>query len=462
MSNIIWNVTSKIFFKFLLLTFPLLLQAKVYIDIGSAKAKKSVLAISPFVLKGEVVNESAVQTGKKLYSQLNRNLKFSGYFKILPFEAFIENPAKTDPLPYPQSVNGFRWENWKLSGADFLLFSNYQIAGNQIRLDVSLYDINLKKLYFKKVYLFPLAKSKRLIDQFSNDIVRKLSGRNGIFQTKIVSVRSTKGSKKELFVMDWNGANKRRLTYHKSVIVSPLWSPKGDYIAYTAFLFNKRLNSRVATLLLLHLESNTAQILLQRASGSLGADFFPNGREMLVTLPHGSGFMNIFRFSLGTKKLKALTHGPLGTINVEPRIHPKTKRIAFSSDRTGKPMIYTMSKKGGNMIQLTYAGHYNTSPDWSPIRRELVFSGQSNGRFDIFLIKEWGRGLKRLTTLRKKTGGWANFESPSFSPDGRFLVFTSDLTGNDQLYIMNLDDLLIERITFDSFNYQSPRWSPYL
>ena len=147
---------------------------------------------------------------------------------------------------------------------------------------------------------------------------------------------------------------------------------------------------------------------------------------------------------------------------MEPRIHPKTRRIAFSSDRTGKPMIYTMNRKGKNITQLTYAGHYNTSPDWSPAKRELVFSGRSGGRFDIFLISEWGRVLKRLTTLKKKNRTWANFEAPSFSPDGRFLVFTSDLTGNDQLYIMNLDDLSIERITFDSFNYKSPRWSPYL
>ena len=289
-------------FKLLLLIFPFLLQAKVYIDIGSAKAKKSVLAVSPFVLKGEIVNKNVIQIGEKLYAQFNKNLKFSGYFKILPSEAFIENPAKKAPIPYPQDPDGFRWENWKLSGADLLCFTSYRIEGSQILLKVFFYDVNLRKAYFKKNYSFPIAHPKRLIDQLSNDIVRKLSGRNGIFQTKIISARSTGRSKKELFVMDWNGENKRRLTYHNSIVVSPLWSPKGDYIAYTAFLFNKRLNKRLATLLLLHLKTHTIQVLLSRSGGSLGADFFLNGKEMLVTLPSGPGFMNIFKISYWDKK----------------------------------------------------------------------------------------------------------------------------------------------------------------
>ena len=106
--------------------------------------------------------------------------------------------------------------------------------------------------------------------------------------------------------------------------------------------------------------------------------------------------------------------------------------------------------------------NHNSNPDWHPIKKELVFSGLSKGRMDLFRISSHGTGLKRLTSLRKSNGKWANCESPSYSPDGSFLTFSSDVSGTYQLYIMNLDDLSIERITFDRYNYKSPKWSPYL
>ena len=78
------------------------------------------------------------------------------------------------------------------------------------------------------------------------------------------------------------------------------------------------------------------------------------------------------------------------------------------------------------------------------------------------MINGDGTGLKRLTHLTKPDGRRADCESPHFSPDGRFIVFSSNVTGAYQLYIMNLDDLTVERITFDRWNYKAPKWSPYL
>ena len=437
-------------------------QAKVIINIGSAKVKKSVVALSPFVLKNNSYTTAEKKVGEAMFSQLNENLSLSSYFKILPAKAFIENPAEKSPHPWPKDIRGFRWENWRLSGADFLLFNSYTVAEGHVQLKTAFYNINLKKSVFKRKYTVPSSHADQLINRLSNDLVQKLSGRKGIFETKIASVRTLSGGKKELFVMNWNGKDSRRLTFHRDIVLSPVWSPDGGQLAYSAFVFNKKRKKRQVVLFLYDRKSRLIKVLSRRQGANLGADFMPNGRSLFVTLGKGRGLMDIFKLNISNANTLPLTDGPPGVINVEPAVHPKNNRIAFSSNRTGKAHIYIMNSAGGAVRQLTFAGHYNATPDWSPLQDKLVFSGKDGRHFDIFIMNSNGTGLKRLTHLKKPNGQRANCESPSFSPDGQFIVFTSDVTGTYQLFIMNLDDLFIERITFDHHHYKSPKWSPYL
>lgn len=445
---------------FLLLCPPVF--SRVYINIGAPdKVQKSIVALSPFTLE-DSSGSGNLSYGNKMSRRLEKNLKFSGYFNILSPKGFIENPVGLDPIPYPKSIKGFRWDNWRLAGADFLFFASYSIEGGEITIKVSFYNINLRRSLLKKKYTGTTVRSNQLVDKLSNDIIKKLSGKKGVFETKILSTRSTGGTKKELFIMDWNGENKRRLTYHRSIVLSPVWSNSGKKTAYSAFVYNKKLKKRVPALFLYNFAKNTIKLISARNGSNLGSDFFPDERYMLVTLGIGKGLMDIFKLHIKTRALTPLTRGPFGAINVEPNIHPRTRQIAFSSDRKGKTMIYTMSPKGRNIKQITFAGQHNSNPEWHPEKAELIFSGLSKGRMDLFRISSKGTGLRRLSSLRKKNGQWANCESPSYSPDGRFIVFSSDVSGTYQLYVMNLDNLSIERITFDRHNYKSPKWSPYL
>ena len=418
--------------------------------------------MSDFRLTSDSQTEKDLSVGLKMTKRLNKNLKISSYFNVLSSKAFIENPKLLEPLPYPKSSQGFRWENWKLSGADFLFFADYSIVEDSLSIEIYFYNVNLQKQIFKKSYKGSINQSLNFIDKISNDIIKNLSGRKGIFETKIVAIRSMGPVKKELFLMDWNGENKKRITYHRSIALSPSWSNKGDKLVYSAFMYNKKIKNQVAALFLYEFKTNKAKVLSARRGANLGSEFLPRDKELLVTLAKGRGLLDIFKLNLKTLALTPLTQGPRGVINVEPNIHKRTRRIAFSSDRKVKTMIYTMNTKGQDIKQITFAGHHNSNPVWHPYKNEIVFSGQSKGRMNLFQISAQGTGLKRLTSLRRANGSWANCESPSFSPDGRFVVFSSDVTGFYQLYIMNLDDLSIERITFDRHNYKSPKWSPYL
>ena len=448
---------------FIGLFFHFSVVSKIYINIGAPeKVKKSLIALSPFVFQSEDSNQGQNITGQEMARRLEKNLKFSGYFNILSPKAFIEDPSKKSPYPHPRVLDGFRWENWKLAGTDFLFFASYSISDRQLTVQSSLHNIHLKKTLFRKEYRGLHSQSSDIVDKISNQIIKSLTGKQSIFETKILSVRTTTGTKKELFVMHWNGEQKKRLTYHKSIVLSPSWSPKGKKVAYSAFVYNRRLKKRLATLFLYDFSKNKIRVLSSRNGANLGSDFFHNRRDMLVTLFSGRGLMDIFRLNLRSLSVRPLTQGPPGVINVEPSVHPKTKKIAFSSDRSGKTMIYVMSASGKNIRQVTFAGNHNSSPDWHPEKNNIVFSGFSKGRMDLFLVSDWGTGLKRLTSLRRRDGRWANCESPSFSPDGRFVVFSSDFSGDYQLYALNLENLSVERITFDRHNYKSPKWSPYI
>jgi len=65
----------------------------------------------------------------------------------------------------------------------------------------------------------------------------------------------------------------------------------------------------------------------------------------------------------------------------------------------------------------------------------------------------------RITSAKKPNGEWAMNEDPVFSPDGRHLMYTSNRSGTNQIYISNLDGSDERRITTDSTNYFRPKWS---
>ena len=437
-------------------------QAYVSIDVGQAYIRESQMALQPLILKG-TASSSAVQAGALILKALSNNFSSSAYFRLIDIEAFLEKPGEKALEPYPKDPNGFIWKNWQILNTDYLVLGEYSVTNHQIELTLYLYHVSLRRKIFQKKYTAPLKQAEKLAHKMSNDIIKALTNKPGIFLTKITAVRSMSGSKKELFIMDWNGKNKKQISFHRSTVLSPAWSPDGKYIAYTAFLYRKSRRKRTGALLLYDRLNKTRRLISAGRGARLGSDFLPGGKHILLSLFLRKGNLDIAKMSLKDGSISPITSGPYGAINVEPAVHPKGNRVVFSSDRGGRVMLYSLNLKGRQRVRpLTYKGSYNSTPDYSPDGKQVVFSGFAHGRFDIFIMNEDGTHLKRLTSFQLDSGKWANNESPSFSPDGRYIVFTSNRTGRYQLYIMNLATFQLRRITDDSHNYKSPRWSPLL
>lgn len=93
-------------------------------------------------------------------------------------------------------------------------------------------------------------------------------------------------------------------------------------------------------------------------------------------------------------------------------------------------------------------------PSWSPDGEWLVFSSDRTGNWDLFMIRSDGTGLKQLTFTPY------NERYPAFSPDGQWIAYSSDQSGNDDLWMMRVDGSVLQRITNDPDSEVEPSWSP--
>ncbi|NPV77251.1 MAG: protein kinase [Anaerolineae bacterium] len=135
-------------------------------------------------------------------------------------------------------------------------------------------------------------------------------------------------------------------------------------------------------------------------------------------------------------------------------------RIAFASDRSGKPQIWVMNSDGSGAVQLTDLPDGACQPDWSPDGRKLVFISPCKERKDIykgsglFIANADGTGVSPLITV---PGG--DYE-PDWSPDGNRIAFTSLRDNISHIYVYNLQDNQVSLLSSPTSNDRRPEWSP--
>lgn len=439
---------------------PPQIPKKLEIRLGEGQAKKSIVAIPPLQFFGNpATTPQYLKLGAELYQVLQFNFEVSTYFQIMDQKAYLEDPARTGLRPAPGDPAGFSFEKWKTSGADFLVRGGFTLAKNELTLEIYIYSISQASLVLGKKYKGPVDSLSRLVHTFANDVLLELTGKEGMYLSRIV-VSSDRGgdSFKEIYLMDWDGANPTPVSNHKSISFSPTWDHDAKTIAYSSFIQRKKTKTRNADLFLYELASKKRWLVSYRKGMNSGASFEPGGKHLLVTLSE-KGSPDIFRLNLDGEIVDQLTRGPMGALNVEPAASPDGKKFAFSSDRAGQPMIYVANRDGSGVDRLTIQGKYNASPAWSPDGKLLAFSGWDDDHFDIFILDVATRKIEKVTKAKKANGRWANNEDPVFSPDGRLVMFTSNRTGKNQIFISDLQGKNEWPITSDQFNYFKPKWS---
>ncbi len=394
-------------FVFLTINFSLLTpsHSKVYIDITSPALRKLPISIS-YTGPGEA---------KEIAEIVKNDLDFTGIFYLI------------DP---------------DILGAEIKVKINVGVS-EEIKADVVVFDLIRNKELLSKRYTASKKILRKLAHSISNGIFKEVTGREGIFRTKLAYIVSS-SDKKWLYIMDWDGYNSLRVVT-KGLSLSHSWSPDGHYIIYSSE------RKRRWGIYLLDLRNYRETVLFSAKGLNLVGRVSPDNRIAFSSSKDGSPEIYVMNINgSGSKKLTK-SFG----IDVSPVFSPDGSQIAFVSDRGGSPQIYIMDSTGRRLRRLTFEGSYNTSPAWSPDDKWIAFVGRKNGKNQIFMIKFDGTDLRQLTDN-------GNNENPTFSPEGMFIAFDSDRDGSKGIYLMRINGEGQKRITPKNIKAMNPKWSPYI
>ncbi len=379
-------------------------HAKVYIDITAPALRK--LPIS--------INHSGHAKAKEIAGIVENDLDFTGIFYTI-----------SPDIP----------------GAEVKVDINAEVS-EKITVEAVVFDLVENNKLLNKKYSASEKILRSLAHSISNDIFQAITGKEGVFRTKISYIGSAQ-LKKHLYVTDWDGYNPVRVVA-KGLSLSHSWSPDGLNVIYSSE------RDRAWGIYSLDLKSYGERKLFSSTGLNLAGGVSPGKLISFSTSKDGNPEIYLMNMEGGGLKRLTKSFG----IDVSPVFSPDGSQLAFVSDRGGSPQIYVMDVSGEKVRRLTFEGSYNTTPAWSPDGEWIAYSGRKNGINQIFMIKSDSSELRQLTDS-------GNNESPVFSPDGLFIAFDSDRDGSKGIYVMSLYSGRQKRITPKGSGAMNPKWSPY-
>lgn len=382
----------------------------------------------------------------RVFTQVLRSdLRFEGLFQFVPESLFGAIPALNPEAP--------SFEDWKSIGTKILVITRADVNGAELTIEARVHFVDSGQAMLTKRYSGRLDNPRVFAHQLSDDIMT-LTAYKGVARTKIAFASDRDSTKekrsKELYIVDYDGFNPRRVTVNGSLNILPAWRPDGQALAYISY---RQDHNPFVYLAEIFAGRSSGNITGERGSQAFAPAWSPDGRRIAFA-SNRNGNMEVYVASFDGSDVRRLTNSAAS--DTAPCWSPTGQEIAFTSNRSGSPQIFVMDNEGLNLRRLTTVGSYNDAPAWNPSKQfsEIAYTARIEGGFEIAVIDLATRQVRQISE------GRGSCEYPSWAPNGRHLVFSCNRGPTWQLTVADREGREMQTLSAGSGNNVQPDWGP--
>ena len=400
------------------------------IEIEGGAVEALPIAVVPFDTSGQFeINPAEI---------IKFDLSMSGKFRPLPEKSMISTPT---------SFEAINFKDWRVLGVENLVIGKVMENDNGHVIVFSLIDVFRETELITRKISYRFDGFRKASHHVSDLIYRELVGKQGNFSTKIAYV-VFKASQNEyqLVVSDSDGHNPRTVFRSEQPLLSPAWSPSGASLAYVSFEDGR------SAIFIQELKTGSRQ-KIRLGEGITGSPAFSPDGEKLVLTSSKEGDSNLYVYNLVNDSIEQITSH--GAIDTEGNWSPDGTSLIFTSGRSGGAQIYHIGLAGSSPKRLTFGlGPYNANAEYSQDGESLI------------LISRGGRG-HRICLYHTASREWKFLsdsildESPSFSPNGDMVIYSSKGQDSSKLVVVSTDGSMASRkFTLGEGDIREPAWGP--